>query len=151
MSEAERMAQAAITEVREALAELHASVAEVQAMTDREGRELRELREQLSRQDEERADAARRGELGPQWQRLQRRIDLGETSVHAILTGKDESADADLLRATAMENTRSLAVMQEDELDDEDPTNETFAAVRQDQAELQALLAEIRSIPRSLD
>ncbi|MGZ4747565.1 MAG: hypothetical protein ACXVYY_10795 [Oryzihumus sp.] len=151
MSEAERMAQAAITEVREALVELQASVAEVQAMTDREGRELRELREQLSRQDEERADAARRGELGPQWQRLQRRIDLGETSVHAILTGKDESADADLLRATAMENTRSLAVMQEDELDDEDPTNETFAAVRQDQAELQALLAEIRSIPRSLD
>jgi len=151
MSETERMAQAAISEVREALAELHASVEEVRAMTNREADELRELREELARRDEERADAARRGQLGPEWQRLQRRIDLGETSVQAILTGQDDSADADLLRATAMANTRSLAVMQEDELDDEDPTNETFAAVRQDQAELQALLAEIRSIPRSVD
>jgi hypothetical protein len=151
MSETERMAQAAISEVREALAELHASVEEVRAMTSRETDELRELREELARRDEDRADAARRGALGPEWQRLQRRIDLGETSVQAILTGQDDSADADLLRATAMANTRSLAVMQEDELDDEDPTNETFAAVRQDQAELQALLAEIRSIPRSVD
>ena len=151
MSETERMAQAAISEVREALAELHASVEEVRAMTNREADELRELREELARRDEERADAARRGQLGPEWQRLQRRIDLGETSVQAILTGQDDSADADLLRATAMANTRTVAVMQEDELDDEDPTNETFAAVRQDQAELQALLAEIRSIPRSVD
>lgn len=151
MSESERMAQAAISEVREALAELHASVEEVRAMTRREGEELRELREQLARQDEERAEAARRGDLGPQWQRLQRRIDLGETSVLAVLTGEDDSSDADALRATAMENARTLAVMQEDELDDEDPTHETFAAVRQDQAELQALLAEIRSIPRSGD
>ena len=151
MSESERMAQAAISEVREALAELHASVEEVRAMTRREGEELRELREQFARQDEERAEAARRGDLGPQWQRLQRRIDLGETSVLAVLTGEDDSSDADALRATAMENARTLAVMQEDELDDEDPTHETFAAVRQDQAELQALLAEIRSIPRSGD
>ena len=151
MSETERMAQAAISEVRDALAELHASVEEVRAMTSRETDELRELREELARRDEERADAARRGQLGPEWQRLQRRIDLGETSVQAILTGQDDSADADLLRATAMANTRTVAVMQEDELDDEDPTNETFAAVRQDQAELQALLAEIRSIPRSVD
>jgi len=151
MSETERMAQAAISEVRDALAELHASVEEVRAMTNREADELRELREELARRDEERADAARRGQLGPEWQRLQRRIDLGETSVQAILTGQDDSADADLLRATAMANTRTVAVMQEDELDDEDPTNETFAAVRQDQAELQALLAEIRSIPRSVD
>ena len=151
MSESERMAQAAISEVREALAELHASVEEVRAMTRREGEELRELREQLARQNEERAEAARRGDLGLQWQRLQRRIDLGETSVLAVLTGEDDSSDADALRATAMENARTLAVMQEDELDDEDPTHETFAAVRQDQAELQALLAEIRSIPRSGD
>lgn len=151
MSESERMAQAAISEVREALAELHASVEEARAITRREGEELRELREQFARQDEERAEAARRGDLGPQWQRLQRRIDLGETSVLAVLTGEDDSSDADALRATAMDNARTLAVMQEDELDDEDPTHETFAAVRQDQAELQALLAEIRSIPRSGD
>jgi len=151
MSETERMAQAAISEVRDALAELHASVEEVRAMTNREADELRELREELARRDEERADAARRGQLGPEWQRLQRRIDLGETSAQATLAGQDDSADADVLRATAMANTRTVAVMQEDELDDEDPTNETFAAVRQDQAELQALLAEIRSIPRSVD
>lgn len=151
MSESERMAQAAISEVREAIADLQASVEQVRAITSREADELRQLREQLARRDEERAEAARRGDLGPEWQRLQRRIDLGETSVQAVLTGEDDSSDADVLRATAMENTRSLAAMQEDELDDEDPTHEVFAAVRQDQAELQALLAEIRSIPRAVD
>lgn len=151
MSESERMAQAAISEVREAIADLQASVEQVRAITSREADELRQLREQLARRDEERAEAARRGYLGPEWQRLQRRIDLGETSVQAVLTGEDDSSDADVLRATAMENTRSLAAMQEDELDDEDPTHEVFAAVRQDQAELQALLAEIRSIPRAVD
>lgn len=151
MSESERMAQAAISEVREAIADLQASVEQVRAITSREADELRQLREQLARRDEERAEAARRGDLGPEWQRLQRRIDLGETSVQAVLTGEDDSSNADVLRATAMENTRSLAAMQEDELDDEDPTHEVFAAVRQDQAELQALLAEIRSIPRAVD
>ena len=151
MSASEHAAERAIAQVRESLAELHEAVAEVREMNRREVEELRDLREQLRRRDEDRADAARRGELGPEWQRIQRRIDIGETSVAAILTGQDDSADADALRATAMENTRALALMQEDELDDEDPTNEVFAAVRQDQAELQALLAEVRAIPRVAD
>ena len=151
MSASERAAEQAIAQVRESLAELHAAVAEVRELNRREVEELRDLREQMERRDEDRAVAARRGELGPEWQRIQRRIDLGESSITAILTGEDDSADADVLRATAMENTRALALMQEDELDDEDPTNEVFAAVRRDQAELQSLLAEVRAIPRITD
>jgi anti-sigma factor RsiW len=63
--------------------------------------------------DEVRGAAARRGELGPDWQEVQARIDAGRTSLAAVFGGLDESPAAVRLR------TRSRAVIQAMELPDD--------------------------------
>ena len=49
--------------------------------------------------DELRATAARRGELGRDWQDVQGRIDAGRTSLAAVFGGTDQSPAATRLRA----------------------------------------------------
>jgi acyl-homoserine lactone acylase PvdQ len=44
--------------------------------------------------DDERAEAARRGELGPDWQKIQQRIDLGTTTLDDVFSGRDDSREA---------------------------------------------------------
>ncbi len=46
----------------------------------------------------QRARAARAGDLGPEWQRVQQRIDLGRTSLAAVFDGSDTSREAERLR-----------------------------------------------------
>lgn len=48
--------------------------------------------------DEARATAARRGELGPDWQSVQSRIDAGDTTLTAVFGGEDTSPAAVRLR-----------------------------------------------------
>jgi hypothetical protein len=48
--------------------------------------------------EDERAEAARRGELGPDWQSVQRRVDAGETTLADVFGGSDETAAAVRLR-----------------------------------------------------
>lgn len=76
-------------------------LAEIRAATEQARAQARAVtaeREALARDTEEledrRAAAARRGELGPDWQVLQRRIDAGRTTPGAILSGQDSSPEA---------------------------------------------------------
>lgn len=76
------------------LAEIRAATEEARAAT----RAIAAEREALARDTDElearRAAAARRGELGPDWLVLQRRIDAGHTSLAAVISGTDTSPEA---------------------------------------------------------
>jgi hypothetical protein len=73
--------------------------------------------------EDERAEAARNGELGPDWQTVQRRIDAGETTLAAVLGGSDETPAAVRLR------DRSRAALEAMELPDD--VAEEIAALRE--------------------
>ena len=104
-------------------------------------RSLRDVSESITRerqQDErdnaehrqERAEAARNGELGADWKEIQERIDKGETTLSDVFSGKDTSEAADALRQTAQQNiARAMRQAREEaeEQDEEDP----FAALQE--------------------
>lgn len=90
--------------------------------------ETRRDEERVARQDAPReaarAAAARRGELGRDWQEVQSRIDSGRTTLAAVFTGADGSPAAVRLRA------QSRATLEAMELPD-DLTQE-IAALHED-------------------
>ena len=88
----------------EAIAQLQVATAQLDART-RAMAAAREQRE-AARRDEavKTAEARRRGEHGRDWQILQQRIDLGQTSEFAVLQGLDLSTEARAVR-TAMGKT----------------------------------------------
>lgn len=104
-------------------------------------RSLRDVSESITRErqhDErdnaehrqERAEAARNGELGADWKEIQERIDKGETTLSDVFSGKDTSEAADALRQTAQQNiARAMRQAREEaeEQDEEDP----FAALQE--------------------
>lgn len=98
---------------------------------------------------EEMSDRARAGELGPEWQRLQRRVDLEETSLEKVFSGEDTSSEAEFVRSVADEKAGTLLEMQvePDAEKDLELNLSAFAAVRAEQAEIARLLAEIRDLP----
>ncbi|KQT74174.1 hypothetical protein [Microbacterium sp. Leaf436] len=78
---------------RQRIARIEALVAEARALDDDEELDA----------EEEFARRARAGELGIDWQVLQGRIDLGETSRTAIFDGTDDSVAALSVREAANE------------------------------------------------
>ena len=79
--------------------------------------ELDRVAEQTQREDAERdaqrADAARRGDLGPDWRDVQRRIDAGQTSLRDVFGGSDDSPAAARLREQSSANLEALAAQVE--------------------------------------
>lgn len=69
--------------------------------------------------DAQRAEAARRGELGPDWQEVQRRVDAGETTLRDVFGGTDDSPAAVRLRGEADRNLSALAAEQPVEVQEE--------------------------------
>ncbi|HET7661752.1 MAG TPA: hypothetical protein VFK66_15285 [Oryzihumus sp.] len=138
-----------LAQAREALGEVHGLIGEIRELNRGLDEDLKQLREELRGADEERAEQARRGELGPDWARLQRRIDLNQTSVSAVVRGEDASIEAERLRTHAGQQAHSLAQMQEAEPEEgeEDETGALFGVVRQDQAELRALVEQLQALP----
>jgi hypothetical protein len=90
-----------LAEARAALAELHEAFAEIDELMTEVVRSGGQDLAQDAERDEERARLARRGDLGPQWRRLQERIDAGDTSLSSIARGHDMSSEAVDLRAQA--------------------------------------------------
>lgn len=130
--------------VEAVLARLQATSEELDRMAVAQQAEWDQARAGWAEEDEERARLARRGDLGPQWQRLQARIDLGETSVSAVLRGADDSADAAVVMTDARRKAAELgAALREGEQDDEVPV---LRAERAEMAELSALLDELRAM-----
>jgi hypothetical protein len=87
---------------------------EEQLVTRLEGMiaELDRVAEQSRREDaerdEQRAEAARSGALGPDWQDVQRRIDAGQTTLRDVFSGHDESPAAVRLLARSRANLSGL-------------------------------------------
>ena len=67
-----------------------------------------QTRREDAERDEQRAEAARSGELGRDWQDVQRRIDGGQTTLLDVFSGRDDSPAAARLLAQSQAN---LAVM----------------------------------------
>lgn len=75
------------------------------------------------------AEAARRGDLGPQWRAVQRRVDRGETTLADVFAGRDGSPEAAALAERARSNlTELVAPALEDDAVAE--ATEELAAVR---------------------
>lgn len=85
---------------------------------DARGREAAAERE--AEEDRVRSEKARAGELGPEWRVVQSRIDLGQTSLEAVFSGADTTAEAEALRALSIKNLTSLRDSWSAEDDDED-------------------------------
>jgi hypothetical protein len=119
------------------MARLNASLSAIQASSaELEAAELRSSARNAEA-NAAREKAARSGEFGPEWARLQQKIDLGQTTLEAVFTGTDESREAEAVRRMSQqrlaETSDSLEVGE-----DEEPT-ELQAAV----AELFALRARV--------
>ena len=78
--------------------------ARLEAMTARLERDAADARRALAQSLERRAEAARSGELGRDWQEIQRRVDAGQTTVAAVFTGADDSPEARRLVALSQRN-----------------------------------------------
>jgi hypothetical protein len=78
---------------------------------------LDQLAEQSRREDaerdEQRAEAARSGQLGRDWQDVQRRIDAGATTLLDVFSGRDESPAAARLLAQSQANLSAVAAESE--------------------------------------
>lgn len=70
--------------------------------------------------EKKRAEAARNGELGPEWRIVQRRIDTGQTTFDDVFSGADASSEAEKLRSMARRNLAQLRASWEDPLADEE-------------------------------
>lgn len=89
----------------EALDSLIESLSE---MNERIEREISQDRESMADAAQERAEAARSGELGSDWQTIQRRIDRGETTLEAVFSGEDTSIEAQHLREDSEDGMEEL-------------------------------------------
>jgi hypothetical protein len=73
-------------------------VRRVEALAAETERDAARVAREYAALDERRASAARRGELGRDWQEVQARIDEGRTTVAAVFSGHDDSPAAVRLR-----------------------------------------------------
>ncbi|GIG37641.1 hypothetical protein [Cellulomonas pakistanensis] len=90
-----------------------------------------------------RAEAARSGSLGPDWQRVQQRIDGGRTTLSDVFSGTDTSPEAQRLVG------RSRAVLTEARADAQDDPTGMTATVLRDMDELRERLRDVVTGRRS--
>lgn len=124
----------------EAVAEMDSAQAEM-------ARALEAERADRLASEQQRAERARAGELGPEQRRLQERIDMGQTSWDAVLAGEDGSPEAAAVRTGIAAQAQSFAAEMDEAMNAErvagreDPRVElavTFTRLRETVAELRA-------------
>ena len=95
-----------------------------------------------------REKAALRGDLGPEWQKIQQKIDLNKTTIDDVFNGTDQSPEAIALRERSEENLSTLKVELETDIegldDDEAAVADQLADVRVLNTELAARLEAMR-------
>lgn len=130
------------------LASMFEELREVMAELERDNQEAEARSVRADQADEERAERARSGELGPEWQRIQRRIDEGETSLEDVFTGGDASSDAVELRQMATRNLGRLheqwAKEAEEDPDAENPLMRLQSARLEQEARVEDVMSQIR-------
>jgi hypothetical protein len=129
-------------ELRQILARMSRVAEELDQTTQVQLADLRKHREIWAAEDAERAKQARSGNLGPEWQRLQRRIDLNETSLTNIVSGADGSPEAVAVRQRATDKAAELYAEQLAELESDEPSDL--------QSELKTVRAEVERLRQSI-
>ena len=118
--------QAALAESRQQARDATASLRQLAAHL---GAERDKFRAQSARRLQELQADARRGELGPEQERLQRRVDAGEPTWSDIASGADDDPSA---RAARVHLSTHLTALRE-ELEDDEAFLEADAAARAQQ------------------
>lgn len=72
-------------------------------------RMVADAKQELEQSQADRAQDARSGALGKDWQAIQSRIDSGETTLADVFTGRDGSPEADRLVQLSRDNLATLA------------------------------------------
>lgn len=134
--------EAGIGQMREAMARIESVMQEEAARFAEESRAYEEPLERI-------AQERRSGSAGRDWRVLQQRMDLGETSMEAILSGADESEEAAAVRAQLEAMGPMLRAEYARTLDGEDQ-RPGVAEVQRAQAELAAAIDEIQALIREL-
>lgn len=78
-------------------------VERLQSLVDSLERQAAQVQREHREWEAERARQARAGDLGPDWRRLQSRIDAGETTLERAFGGQDDSPEARRLRQQSRE------------------------------------------------
>ncbi len=118
--------QAALAESRQQARDATASLRRLAAHL---GAERDKFRAQSARRIQELQADARRGELGPEQERLQRRVDAGQTTWRDIASGVDDDPSAEIARVHLSTHLTALR----EELDDDEAFLEADAAARAQQ------------------
>ncbi len=118
--------QAALTESRQQAREATASLRRLAAHL---GAERDTFRAESARRIQELQADARRGQLGPEQERLQRRVDAGETTWRAIASGADDDPGAVVARGHLAANLARLR----EELEEDPAFQEADEAARAQQ------------------
>ncbi|WP_051217883.1 hypothetical protein [Nocardioides insulae] len=93
----------------DARAESQALVSELRSASAALREERASYQREKAGRDAERAERWRRGEDGPELQRIQRRIDAGETTWDDVVSGRDEHPSAQTVRERITDNLDQLA------------------------------------------
>lgn len=141
--------EAVRTHVRGVLSLLNEQVGDLNVAGGKSAAELQQVRAQRATWEQERAEQARAGELGPEWQAIQERVDRGETSVRAVVTGTDRSADSAVLQDRISHRMTQLRGEVEEQAGRDAPGEGVNAAAAAT-AELLALLQDVRSMKRPM-
>ena len=104
--------QAALAESRQQARDATASLRQLAAHL---GAERDKFRAQSARRMQEIQADARRGQLGPEQERLQRRVDAGETTWRDIASGADDDPSAEVARVHLATHLTALREQLEDD------------------------------------
>lgn len=84
------------------LARLQSSISSLESM-------VADAKQELEQSQADRAQDARSGALGKDWQAIQKRIDSGETTLADVFNGRDGSPEAGRLVQLSRDNLATLA------------------------------------------
>ena len=118
--------QAALAESRQQAREATASLRQLASHL---GAERDTFKAESARRIQEMQAEARRGVLGPDQERLQRRVDAGETTWRAIASGVDDDPSAEAARVHLSTHLNALR----QELEEDEAFQEANAAARAQQ------------------
>ncbi|HLS24256.1 MAG TPA: hypothetical protein VK063_00100 [Beutenbergiaceae bacterium] len=95
-------------EIDELLADIRQATEQARATAAQQQQDRAEFARESHELDQERAEAARRGEHGRDWQEIQGRIDRGQTTLAKVLSGEDDSPAAQRIQETAAQNLATI-------------------------------------------
>lgn len=105
-------------------------VARIAAITAQFEALQKETAPQRAEQQEKQAAAARSGSLGVEWQKVQQRIDMNQTTLQDVFNGTDESAEATALRAKSQHNLEEFGKKLAEDAEDDPAATDPAAELR---------------------